>query len=65
MTEPYDWLNDDSMSADETLRRFEEGQPVPIVDRVHGIHLTDCERPPSFVNCRAEVIFRPPGFEVA
>jgi hypothetical protein len=27
--EPYDWADDDSMSAEETMRRFEALHPVP------------------------------------
>jgi hypothetical protein len=27
--EPYDWADDDSMSAEETMRRFESLNPVP------------------------------------
>jgi hypothetical protein len=26
--EPYDWVDDDSMSEEETMRRFEAGNPV-------------------------------------
>jgi hypothetical protein len=52
VTEPYDWVDDDTLSAEETERRFDA-----LMDEAEPVHVCDPEKSPD---CAAHLHYADP-----